>query len=103
MGTDPAYAFVGDPCCTAHDFVFAFWIMTVFDTLLTSLFHILSFEVYTINTICRCTYMYIDVYIRRMAIPLFLFLVLGESLPPSGLLAFFFSDFTGNKSLTSTQ
>jgi hypothetical protein len=35
---DPTFAFVGGPCCSAFDFVFAFWIMTTFYTMLISLF-----------------------------------------------------------------
>jgi hypothetical protein len=35
---DPAFAFVGGPCCPSLDFVIAFWIMIAFCTLLTSLF-----------------------------------------------------------------
>jgi hypothetical protein len=35
---DPTFAFVGGPCCPTLDFAIAFWIMTAFYTLLTSLF-----------------------------------------------------------------
>jgi hypothetical protein len=35
---DPTFAFVGVPCCPALDFVFAFWIMITFYTMLMSLF-----------------------------------------------------------------
>jgi hypothetical protein len=38
MAPDPTLAFVGGTCCLTLDFVFAFWIMIRFDTLLTSLF-----------------------------------------------------------------
>jgi hypothetical protein len=34
----PPFAFVGGPCCLTPDFVFTFWIMITFYTLLTSLF-----------------------------------------------------------------
>ena len=34
MAPDPAFAFVGSPCCPAPDFVCVFWTMITFDTLL---------------------------------------------------------------------
>ena len=39
---DPAFAFVGGPCCPTLEFVIAFWIMITFYTLLPSLFCILA-------------------------------------------------------------
>jgi hypothetical protein len=44
MAPDPAFVFVGGPCCTTLEFVFAFWIMIMFDTLLTSLICKLRFQ-----------------------------------------------------------
>jgi hypothetical protein len=42
MAPDPSFAFVRGPSCPTLHFVFAFWIMVMFDTLLTSLFCIHS-------------------------------------------------------------
>jgi hypothetical protein len=44
MAPDPTFAFFGVPCCPTLDFVFIFWIMIRFSTLLTSLFCIQSLE-----------------------------------------------------------
>jgi hypothetical protein len=38
---DSTFTFVGGPCCPTLDFVFAFWIVIAFCTLLTSLFCII--------------------------------------------------------------
>jgi hypothetical protein len=43
---DPTFAFVGGLCCPTLDFVFAFWIMITFYTLLTSLFCISYFALF---------------------------------------------------------
>jgi hypothetical protein len=44
MAPDSTFAFAGGWCCPALDFVFAFWIILAFDTLLTSLFYV-DFEI----------------------------------------------------------
>jgi hypothetical protein len=36
MTYDPTFAFLGSPCCSALDFVFALWITITFYTVLTS-------------------------------------------------------------------
>jgi hypothetical protein len=34
IAPEPTFAFIGGPCCFTLDFVFALWIMIMFDTLI---------------------------------------------------------------------
>jgi hypothetical protein len=52
MAPDPISAFVWSPCCPTLDFVFAFWIMITFNTLLTFAIRnlcLIKFERYTLD------------------------------------------------------
>jgi hypothetical protein len=58
---DPTFAVFGRPCCPKLDFVFAFWTLITFYTLLTSLFDIYkkaALDVYymLLINITKCTF-----------------------------------------------